>query len=167
MDEPALMCTNNKLRHIKQQNFYNNAKKNHLNIFFDVLNNPELSSTVNETLPECRNRLYPPLITLSMFISQALHSDRSCQNIVNIAAIERMKNNLPSSSVLTGAYCRARQRLPLEMISRLVQKTGTLTHNLVPKQWRWREKRVHLIDGTTLTMPDKKDNQATYPQQIA
>jgi len=51
------------------------------------------------------------------------------------------------------------------MIFNLVYKTGQLTDNMVPKQWRWHGKRVHLMDGTTLTMPDTKESQAVYPQQ--
>ena len=35
----------------------------------------------------------------------------------------------------------------------------------IPDQWRWHGKRVHLIDGTTLSMPDTAENQAVYPQQ--
>ena len=35
----------------------------------------------------------------------------------------------------------------------------------VPDQWRWHGKRVHLIDGTTVTMPDTQANQVVYPQQ--
>ncbi|MCK5355020.1 MAG: IS4 family transposase, partial [Methyloprofundus sp.] len=42
-----------------------------------------------------------------------------------------------------------------------------LINNQIPEQWRWQGKRVHLIDGTTVTMPDTVKNQAVYPQQSA
>jgi hypothetical protein len=51
------------------------------------------------------------------------------------------------------------------MVSNLVCKAGQITESLVPKQWRWRDRRAYLIDGTTVTMPDTKENQAVYPQQ--
>lgn len=51
------------------------------------------------------------------------------------------------------------------MISILIYKTGQLTDNMAPKQWRWHGKQVHLVDRTTLTMPDTKENQAVYLQQ--
>ena len=47
----------------------------------------------------------------------------------------------------------------------MVCQTGKLINEQIPIQWRWQGKRVHLIDGTTVTMPDTEENQATYPQQ--
>ncbi len=64
-----------------------------------------------------------------------------------------------------GGYCQARQRLPLDMVSTLVRYTGELMNSNIPEQWRWHGKRVHLIDGTTVTLPDTAANQAVYPQQ--
>src|SRR2546426_46013 len=33
--------------------------------------------------------------------------------------------------------------------------------------WRWHGRRVKLVDGTTVTMPDTQENQKEYPQQAA
>ena len=35
----------------------------------------------------------------------------------------------------------------------------------IPEQWLWHGRRVRLIDGTTVSMPDTEDNQIAYPQQ--
>ena len=51
--------------------------------FFNLLTGPELLDIVEAQLPEHRERLYPPTVTLSLFMSQALSSDGSCQNAVN------------------------------------------------------------------------------------
>lgn len=67
---------------------------------------------MESTLPEHRERLFPPTETLSMFLAQALKPDRSCQAIVNDAAVKRLQGGLPPWSTHTGAYCKARQRLP-------------------------------------------------------
>jgi hypothetical protein len=159
------MSINNKFVRSKQANISKQIKNSSLNTFFNLLNAPDLSLELEEYLPNHRSRLYPPITTLSMFLTQALNSDSSCQNIVNSIAIDRLEAGFPLISTLTGAYCRARQRLPTIMISHLVYKTGQFTERLIPKQWRWQDKRVHLIDGTTVTMPDTKENQAVYPQQ--
>lgn len=159
------MNINNKFRRSEQQKIRNQIKNSNMDTFFNLLSRPDLCSNLEEFLPKHRERMYPPLATLSMFLTQALNPDSSCQNIVNAAAIGRACAGLELGSTLTGGYCRARQRLPTEMISNLVYKTGQLTNNMIPKQWRWHGKRVHLIDGTTLTMPDTKENQAVYPQQ--
>lgn len=93
-----------------------------------------------------------------------MNEDRSCQRIVNDAAIKRLVGGLPSCSTRTGAYCRARQRLPLSMLSSLTCCVGnTISQQSLP-QWRWRNRSVKLVDGTTISMPDTADNQTTYPQ---
>jgi hypothetical protein len=53
------------------------------------LTSPELLSTVEELLPEHRERLYPPTETLSMFLAQALNEDRSCQKAVKVTTGDR------------------------------------------------------------------------------
>lgn len=159
------MSINNKFTRIQQQNIQNHVKNSDLKTFFNVLNTPDLSSILEEAQPHHRKRIYTPITTLSMYLTQTLQADSSCQNIVNVAAVNRMNVGLSVGSTFTGGYCRARQRLPINMVSSLVHKVGQLTESLIPKKWRWHGKRVHLIDGTTLTMPDTKENQETYPQQ--
>jgi len=159
------MFSNTKLAHCQQQRIQKYAKNSDSYRFFNLLTSPKLLSTVEELLPEHRERLFPPTETLSMYLAQALSEDRSCQKAVNDAAIKRVMGGLPAVSTGTGGYCRARQRLPLPMVSALVRRTGELIDSQIPEQWRWQNKRVHLIDGTTLSMPDTAENQAAYPQQ--
>ena len=161
------MFINTKFSRCQQQRIQQYAKKSDSYQFFNLLTSSELLSTVEELLPEHRERLYPPTETLSMFLAQALNEDRSCQKAVNDAAIQRIASGLSAGSTATRGYCKARQRLPLSMISELVRQTGELMNSQIPEQWRWQGRRVHLIDGTTVTMPDTEENQAVYPQQSA
>jgi hypothetical protein len=85
--------------------------------FFNVLTSEELLQSTESLLPKHRERLYPPTVTLSMFMRQTLEADASCQKAVNGWAAQRAADGLRACSVRTGAYCRARQRLPLEMVS--------------------------------------------------
>jgi hypothetical protein len=98
-------------------------------------------------------------------LTQAMSADRSCQNIVNQAALQRLAEGFSTNSTHTGGYCLARQRLPLTMVSSLTQQLGELIDEQVPNAWRWRGRRVRIVDGTTLTMPDTPANQAAFPQQ--
>jgi len=84
---------------------------------------------------------------------------------VNDVAVKRALGGLSPCSTRTGGYCQARQRLPLDMVSELTRYTGELMSEQVPSPWRWHGKRVHLIDGTTVTMPDTDVNQSDYPQE--
>lgn len=132
--------------------------------FFNLLTHPELLDEVEALLPAHRERLFPPTETLSMFLAQVLSADGSCQHAVNEAAIKRLGNGLQVCSTYTGAYCRARQRLPMEMASTLVRKTGKLIAQTAPAAWHWQGRPVRLVDGTTVPMPDTAANQAAYPQ---
>ncbi len=132
---------------------------------FNLLTSGILFDEVEKRLPEHRERLFPPTETLAMFVAQALSADRSCQHVVNQAAVQRLVSGLPTCSTYTGGYCRARQRLPLEMVSGLTRYLGRQIDQQLPDEWRWHGRRVRLVDGTTVTMPDTPENQAAYPQQ--
>lgn len=132
---------------------------------FNLLTSDALFDQVEALLPEHRERLYPPTETLSMFLAQSMSADRSCQRIVNQAAVKRLIGGLPVNSTYTGGYCRARQRLPLKMIAGLTRYIGDLVDQQIPEQWLWQGRRVRIVDGTTVTMADTDENQSAYPQQ--
>ena len=132
--------------------------------FFNILTSPQLLETTEALLPEHRERLYPPTVTLSMFLRQTLEADGSCQKAVNGWAAQRAADGLSACSTRTGAYCRARQRLPLEMVQTLTRQTGRLLSQKALAPWQWRGRAVKLVDGTGLSMPDTPRNQAKYPQ---
>jgi len=91
--------------------------------FFNTLAGP-FGELTDALLPEHRERLFPPTVTLSMFLSQALNADHSCQRVVNEWAVMRAAEGLPRQNVKTGGFCRARQRLPINMIRALTRATG-------------------------------------------
>jgi hypothetical protein len=132
--------------------------------FFKLLTGPELFDAVELALPAHRERLFPPTETLSMFLAQALSADRSCQRAVNEGAIKRLIAGLTPCSTHTGAYCRARQRVPTSMVSTLVNHSGQWLTAHAPAAWHWRGRPVRLVDGATVIMPDTDANQATFPQ---
>jgi len=132
--------------------------------FFNVLTGEELLERTEEHLPEHRERLYPPTVTLAMFLRQALSADGSCQRVVNAWAASRAAEGLRPQSVRTGGYCRARARLPATMVQALTLESGRLLSERAASSWRWRGRRVKLLDGTGISMPDTAANQAAYPQ---
>lgn len=132
--------------------------------FFNLLTGPELLEKTEAYLPEHRERLYPPTVALSMFMKQALNEDRSCQKAVNGWAAQQAAEGLRVHSVNTGGYCKARQRLPVQMVMELTRETGRLLSSQAQAGWRWRGRTVKLVDGTGISMPDTLENQACYPQ---
>lgn len=150
--------------HQRRSSIRSRARSTEAVEFFNLLTSAELLQTTEALLPEHRERLYPPTVTLSIFMRQVLEADSSCQKAVNSWAAQRTADGLSACSVRTGGYCRARQRLPLEMVTALTRQTGQLLSQKALPQWRWRGRAVKLVDGTGLSMPDTPENQAVYPQ---
>ena len=150
--------------HQRQTRIARRAKASHAVEFFNLLTSAQLLQTTEAALPKHRERLYPPTVALSMFMRQVLEADGSCQKAVNGWAAQRVADGLCPCSIRTGGYCRARQRLPLQMVSALTRETGRLLSQKVPAQWLWHGRAVKLVDGTAISMPDTQANQARYPQ---
>lgn len=149
----------------QQQRISEHARSIHAYDFFNLLTGSALLDLVDAQLPPHRARLYSPTDTLSLYMAQALSPDASCQQVVNRHAVARVANGLAPCSTHTGAYCKARQRLPLAMVKTLTHATGQQIAAQAPATWRWRGRPVKLVDGTTVTLPDTPANQARYPQQ--
>ena len=132
--------------------------------FFNQLTSDQLFERVESLLPDHRERTFPPTETLSLFLSQAISEDRSCRNVVNQSTIARLIGGLPKCSTATGGYCKARARLPVDMVRDLARFTGQLIDQKVCDKWRWQGRRVRIVDGTTVTLPDTPENQKRYPQ---
>jgi putative transposase len=109
---------------------------------------------------------YTPALTLWAFLSQVLHTKemRSCSAAVARVIVLLVALGKDPCSDNTGAYCRARAKLPAAIIRRLTTDVANGCEQRLPAPWRWKGRRVKLIDGTTVSMPDTPDNQAAYPQ---
>ena len=111
-----------------------------------------------------RQRVYTPWITLSLFLSQVLSDDHSCDDAVDRFQKYRYDQGLPSVSPETTSYCEARQRLPEKLVWDLVRRTGLSIHQKASDSWLFHGRPVKIVDGSTVTMPDTPENQAAYPQ---
>lgn len=48
-----------------------------------LLTGEQLESMIRQHCPDHRNRIYPPLTTVSLFLEQVLGADHSCQDTVS------------------------------------------------------------------------------------
>jgi hypothetical protein len=110
--------------------------------------------------------IYTPALTLWAFLSQVLHTKemRSCSAAVARVIVLLVALGKDPCSDNTGAYCRARAKLPAAIVRQLTTDVARGCEQRLPTQWLWKSRRVKLIDGTTVSMPDTPDNQAAYPQ---
>jgi putative transposase len=111
--------------------------------------------------------VYSPAITLWAFLSQVLHTGelRSCTAAVARVIVLLVSLEREPCSADSGAYCRARAKLPEKVIRRLAVDVGNQLESSVPADWLWHGRHVKLVDGTIVTMPDTPANQEAYPQQ--
>jgi len=118
-----------------------------------------------------RRCLFDPIVTTWAFLCQVLDSDRSCRKAISrvFAYLSDAQDvsdpmELIDSQSDTGAYCKARQRLSVDVLKRLYRRVATHLEADATPERRWLGRRVFLVDGTTVLMPDTEDNQAAYPQ---
>jgi hypothetical protein len=111
-----------------------------------------------------RERIYTPAVTLWTFLTQVLDADHSCQIAVHRLLAFRVATELSPCSTDTGAYCKARARLPEELLHQLTRQTGRDLMAEAEQGWLWKGRQVKVVDGTTLSMPDTEENQKEYPQ---
>ena len=109
-------------------------------------------------------RLFPPWVTLWAFLGQVLDPDHSCNRALATIQSHRAGLGLPPLSCDTGAYCKARQRLPEAILSGLCQRVGERLAGSAPPGQLWLGRRVKVVDGSSASMPDTLANQAAYPQ---
>ena len=130
----------------------------------NVLSAEQLEQAVGQYAGEYRDRVYPPLRTLSLFMGQALSQDGACQDAVARHVSERSGRGQAPCSLSTGPYCKARVRLPTQLVRQLQRQVGQCLVERLPQAWRWRGRAVKLLDGTTVSMPDTPANQGEFPQ---
>ena len=120
----------------------------------------------------CRQCFFDPILTIWAFLSQTLDSDRSCRKAISrVMAYKCELSEQPPDAASfsathpdTGAYCKARQRLPESVLKRLYQTVSQQLEKGADKTRLWFGRRVFLADGTTVLLPDTPENQAAYPQ---
>jgi hypothetical protein len=129
-----------------------------------LLTADHLARIVTQVAGKTRDRIFTPLVTTASFLGQVLASDHSCQAAVDRLLAWRMARGLPACSPDTGGYCKARRRLPDEVLPRLARDVADRLADRAPDAWHFHGRRVVIADGTTVSMPDTPENQAEYPQ---
>lgn len=128
--------------------------------FANLLRPEDLSILANQAT----GRIYTPMVTLWMFLSQVLSSDRSCSAAVARLLEWRLRTGADPCSANNGAYCKAREKLRETDLQQLAVQSGERLAQQAPDEWLWKNKRVFLLDGTTYIGPDTSENQREYPQ---
>jgi putative transposase len=137
--------------------------------FAEVLSEGEIQQAFADAgvdFAQEEDEIYTPPLTLWAFLSQVLHKgeQRSCLAAVSRILVLLVALGREPCAKNTGAYCRARAKLPEIVIERLVVSVARGCEDQVPRGWLWHQRHVKMVDGTTGSMADTEENQAAYPQ---
>jgi putative transposase len=109
--------------------------------------------------------VYTASVTVQAFLGQLMQSDRSCQRAVAGIVAHRAANEMEPCSSDNGAFVKARQRIPEAVFRTLFEESGRGVETHADPKWLWRNRRVHIADGSTLQIADSEQNRAEYPLQ--
>jgi|SRR5208283_4801993 len=113
-----------------------------------------------------RRRLFSKENTFWAFFSQVLDADGGCKEVIrklqSYASIKGVK--VPSSS--TSSYCAARKKLDEQMLSDILEHTADRLEEM-PEPGLLNNRRVIVVDGTGVSMPDTFANQEVWPQSAS
>ena len=114
---------------------------------------------------EWRERKLGPVATVHLFLLQVLSFNTAMTHVRHLAG----------QALTAGAYCRARTRLPLEVLQRLLRdsstamRAGTRAATTAGVGSRadpglWRGLRAYLVDGSSTIVPDVPELQKAFGQ---
>jgi hypothetical protein len=101
-----------------------------------------------------RQRVLDPVTTIHLFVIQILHGN---------FAIARLKD-FTDAVFSEAAYCKARSRLPLEVLQALLQRVAAAWQPTLSEYGRWHGHRTFHADGSGFSMPDTPELQQQFGQ---
>ena len=145
-------------------------------LFGDMVSKPELEDLDTKPNFYPRDRVFNQWRTFWMFVGQVLSVDQSCREALRKAQVwlclnnndynkmnknKKKKENISSN---TAAYCKARGRLIQKYMDNVNQEVIEKQQSQVTPDHLWCGKDVKIVDGSSVSMPDTRENQELYPQ---
>jgi hypothetical protein len=99
------------------------------------------------------------------FLLQVLDGSKTLRAAVGLLLGQRVasgQTDLPGGDPT--AYCQARKRLPGAVLEALSRETAQRMRGLVSPQTGWLGRRVWIVDGSSVSMPDTPELQQAFPQ---
>jgi hypothetical protein len=83
---------------------------------------------------------------------RGLHPDKSIANLVAGLAAPQ---DTPDTGSTEAAWCQARSRLPQKLWPQLLQDSARRLVTLADDRGRYDDRALHVVDGSTLSMPNE------------
>jgi Transposase DDE domain len=149
---------------LKTKEVITNLKSNAELPFSQILPKEDINRNVQDAVIY-RERMFTPHVTLWAFLSQVIDDDQSQQAAVSRVVAEFIARGEEPPSANTSAYSQARSKLSESLLSSLVRGIASQLVAEIPAEWLWTGRKIKLVDGSTVSMPDTQANQAAYPQE--
>lgn len=101
-----------------------------------------------------RRRMLGPVETVYLLLVQILHGNTACSHLRHLTGV----------TCSVSAYCRARARLPVEVLRRLLRLVCQSVQEMTDISSRWHGHRVFHVDGSSFSMPDTAALQEEFGQ---
>ena len=102
-----------------------------------------------------RDRLFDPVATLHLFILQIINFNTAITHLRHLSKVP----------INAASYCKARMRLPLAVVQRLLASSAqAMAGGKKACAKRWHGLRVYLTDGSGSIAPDTPELQKKFPQ---
>lgn len=101
-----------------------------------------------------RQRTLGPVETFHLFFIQILNGNVACNAL----------RHLGGMTCSAAAYCKARARLPIGVLRRLLDGVCRNLRDVTETGSLWRGHRLFHMDGSNFSMPDTEDLQAAFGQ---
>ncbi|MEO7318327.1 MAG: IS4 family transposase [Chthoniobacteraceae bacterium] len=135
-------------------------------LFGDML--PDHLLARSDSGPNSREWTLTPKVTFWAFVSQVFDVGSACRDVVRkVEAWWRwlQKDSAEGKPPLSpSAYCQARARLDMQTLRLIHGHLAWSLERRVQSAQLWLGRRVKIVDGTTLSMPDTDANQQCWPQ---
>ena len=120
---------------------------------------PKASEKVNS-----RDRHYTCWRTFWCWLWQNLNPDASCREVVRQLQALFCLQGGPQISEETGAYCRAKARLPLSQFPKALSATARFAEQSLPALGLCQNRPLKVVDGSAVTLlADTPKNRKAYP----
>jgi IS4 transposase len=107
---------------------------------------------------------FPPSRTFWLFLSQVLDASGSCRETLRKFLVWLAVEENATASPSTAGYCKARARLRQHDLDDLHRRVVRSVESSPSAKRLWCGRRVKVVDGSSLSMPDTPANQTHYPQ---
>lgn len=115
--------------------------------------------------PHSRARRWTLRLTFWTFLWQIAQAGTSCREAVRQATALCRNAGHPLPSPKDSPYCQARAAIPLEVMEDIHLALVGEAERAVSRGDLWCGRRVQVVDGATVTLPDTPENQTRFPQQ--